>query len=173
MVSKVLLVLPCNPCVRLGDYSLCSNWRVVLSTVGDLVEAGAVDMAAIDSCKPGIVPWGEEGAYRHCDIRPTTDLYYRREPWRREILLRSVVEDLKGLLTSYRSIVYYVNVKAYREALDKAAHIIGSPPVISAGPPRVSLPSYRSRRNRERLREILLSLASPSATTKWEAELGG
>jgi hypothetical protein len=60
-LGPVLLVLPCNPCVRLGDYSLCQNWRVVLKHVGLLVQAGVLDLAAVDSCKPGVVLWGEEG----------------------------------------------------------------------------------------------------------------
>jgi hypothetical protein len=60
-LGPVLLVLPCNPCVRLGDYSLCPNWRIVLKHVRPLVESGALDLAAVDSCKPGIVLWGEEG----------------------------------------------------------------------------------------------------------------
>ncbi len=58
MGSKTLLILPCNRCVRLGDYSLCQNWRIVLKHVGALVRAGSLDLAAVDSCKPGIVLWG-------------------------------------------------------------------------------------------------------------------
>ncbi|MCC5990312.1 MAG: hypothetical protein LM558_02210 [Thermosphaera sp.] len=58
--NRALLILPYNRCVRLGDYSLCQNWRVVLKHVGFLVESGALDLAAIDSCKPGIVLWGGE-----------------------------------------------------------------------------------------------------------------
>jgi hypothetical protein len=40
---------------------LCRNWRVVLRHVGLLVQAGVLDLAAVDSCKPGVVLRGEEG----------------------------------------------------------------------------------------------------------------
>ena len=133
-MRRVLLVLPCNPCVRLGDYSLCPNWRIVLRSVGDLYEAGLIGLAAIDSCKPGIVEWGEEHRLRHCDLHPGSELYYKKEPWRLEILTREVVRDARSLAERYEWIAYYVNVKAYRHALDEASRALGSPPLISAGP---------------------------------------
>jgi hypothetical protein len=60
-LGPVLLVLPCSKRVGLGDCGLCQNWRAVLRHVGGLARAGALDLASIDSCKPGIVLWGEEG----------------------------------------------------------------------------------------------------------------
>ncbi len=156
---RILLVLPCNPCVRLGDYSLCRNWRVILASLGDLVGAGLVDLAAIDSCKPGLVPWGEERLYRWCDVYPSSDRYYRREPWRLELMVRALEADLREALTRYAYIVYYVNVKAYREALRRASRSIPhAGRIIEAGPPADSPLSYTSKANREALRRSLLSL---------------
>ncbi len=158
MAASILLILPCNSCVRMGDYSLCQNWRLILSTVGDLVDYGLVDLAAIDSCKPGIVPWGEERRLRWCDLLPSYMLYYKKEPWRLGILFDAVLRDLRELSVRYRWIVYYVNVKAYREVLDRARELLGTPPLVSAGPPDLSPLSFRSRRNREKLRKLLLDL---------------
>ena len=158
-MAEALLVLPCNRCVRLGDYSLCPNWRIVLRSVGDLVDYGLIDLAAIDSCKPGIVPWGEEKRLRWCDLYPSSDLYYRREPWRLEILYRNVLSDLRWLLARYKRIVYYVNVKAYREVLDRSRRVLGEAFLVPAGPPRNSPLSFKSRKNRDKLRGLLLELA--------------
>ena len=162
MTRPLLLILPCNGCVRLGDYSLCSNWRLIIRDNRDLINAGILRLAAIDSCKPGIVPWGEEHRLRHCDLHPSYTLYYNREPWRLEILVDSVIRDIKELATKHDWIIHYINVKAYKHALREAKRKIGTPPIIDAGPPHPTPLSYRSRRNRGRLRRILIRLAVKS-----------
>lgn len=158
--APVLLVLPCNSCVRLGNYMLCSNWRIVWRSVWDLYLSGLVDLAAIDSCKPGIVLWGEEAGLSWCDIHPGSDLYYKSEPWRLDVLASRVLDDARLLLEGYKHIVYYVNVKAYREALARAAKRLAGR-MHDAGPPRPSPLSYRSRESRARLRRVLRSLVPP------------
>jgi hypothetical protein len=141
MTRRMLLILPCNKCVRLGDYSLCPNWRVVLKHVRPLVESGALDLAAVDSCKPGIVLWGEEGGLRWCDRSPRWDRGYGRDPVRLELLARAVAWDLRWLVLEYEVIAFYVNVKAYRLALQKASEITGVE-LLDLGPPKLSPLSY-------------------------------
>jgi hypothetical protein len=141
MGFKTLLILPCNKCVRLGDYSLCPNWRIVLKHVGALVRAGAVDLAAIDSCKPGIVLWGEEHSLRWCDANPRWDKLYSRDPARLELLIDGVARDLRELSARYKTIAFYVNVKAYRLALKKASEITGVE-LLDLGPPKPNPLSY-------------------------------
>ncbi|MCE4608999.1 MAG: hypothetical protein F7C36_01285 [Desulfurococcales archaeon] len=153
--ARILLILPCNQCVKYGDYSLCPNWRIILRDIWEYVDYGIIDLAAIDSCKPGIVPWGEERDLTWCDIYPSYLLYYHREPWRRGILFNHVYSDLRDLVSRYRYIVYYVNVKAYREVLDKAREKINTDRIIFAGPSRLDPLSYRSRRERAKLRGII------------------
>ena len=156
--APVLLVLPCNPCVRLGNYMLCPSWRVVWATVWDLVQAGIVSLAAVDSCKPGIVPWGHEASLTWCDTRPDASLYYKRQPWRLEILAPAVERDAAALLQTHKYIVHYINVKAYKHALNKAAQNLDAGRIIDAGPPRPTIPSYRSHKSRSTLRKTILKL---------------
>jgi hypothetical protein len=141
VAGEVLLILPCNPCVRLGDYSLCPNWRAVLKHVRPLVESGALDLAAVDSCKPGIVLWGEEGGLRWCDRNPRWDRLYGRDPVRLELLAEAVARDLRWLALRYRVVAFYVNVKAYRLALKMASEATGVE-LADLGPPRPSPLSY-------------------------------
>jgi hypothetical protein len=141
MGSNTLLILPCNRCVRLGDYSLCPNWRIVLKHVGALARAGVIDLAAIDSCKPGIVLWGEEHSLRWCDVNPRWDRLYGRDSTRLELLADSVARDLRELSVRYKAIAYYVNVKAYRLALQKASEITGVE-LLDLGPPKPNPLSY-------------------------------
>jgi hypothetical protein len=141
MTRRMLLILPCNKCVRLGDYSLCPNWRVVLKHVRPLVESGALDLAAVDSCKPGIVLWGEEGGLRWCDRSPRWDRGYGRDPVRLELLAQAVAWDLRRLVLEYEIIAFYVNVKAYRLALQKASEITGVE-LLDLGPPKLNPLSY-------------------------------
>jgi hypothetical protein len=156
MGLKTLLILPCNKCVRLGDYSLCQNWRIVLKHVGALVRAGALDLAAIDSCKPGIVLWGEEHSLRWCDIHPSWDKLYGRDPVRLELLADSVARDLGELSLRYKTIAFYVNVKAYRLALQKASGMVGME-IQDLGPPKPNPLSYNKHaRELPRMVERLL-----------------
>jgi len=141
MVKKALLILPCNSCVRFGDYSLCPNWRIVLKHVGHFVSAGILDLAAIDSCKPGLVLWGGEDKLRWCDRNPRWDLLYGRDPLRLQLLIESVVADLKELAVRYDVVASYVNVKAYRLALRTAAEIVGVR-LLDLGPPKLNPLSY-------------------------------
>jgi hypothetical protein len=141
MGSKTLLILPCNACVRLGDYSLCPNWKIVLKHVRALVEAGALDLAAVDSCKPGIVLWGEETGLRWCDLNPRWDRLYGRDPVRLDLLAQAVARDLRELSLRYKAIAFYVNVKAYRLALKKATEITGVE-LLDLGPPKPNPLSY-------------------------------
>ena len=85
--------------------------------IWDLVLSGAVELAAVDSCKPGLVYWGQEASLSWCDLSPRWD-YYRRRPWRLEALERALEADLLEFSTRHRAIVYYVDVKAYRLALE-------------------------------------------------------
>lgn len=124
--------------------------------------AGLVSLAAIDTCKPGIVLWGDEEELRWCDKYPSSELYYKREPWMLPILKQAVLRDMRELAARYHSIVYYVNVKAYREALKNSETVLGSPPIFDAGPPQANPLSYRSSRNRDKLRRLLLDLSSDS-----------
>jgi hypothetical protein len=136
-----LLILPCNKCVRLGDYSLCPNWRIVLKHVRPLVESGALDLAAVDSCKPGIVLWGEEGGLRWCDRNPRWDRLYGGDPVRLELLAEAVARDLGWLALRYDAIAFYVNVKAYRLALKMASEATGVG-LADLGPPKPNPLSY-------------------------------
>ncbi len=120
---------------------MCPNWRVVLKHVRPLVESGALDLAAVDSCKPGIVLWGEEGGLRWCDRSPRWDRGYGRDPVRLELLAWAVAWDLRWLVLEYEIIAFYVNVKAYRLALQKASEITGVE-LLDLGPPKLSPLSY-------------------------------
>ncbi len=70
-------------------------------------------------------------------------------------MFNHVYSDLRDLVSRYRYIVYYVNVKAYREVLDKAREKINTDRIIFAGPSRLDPLSYRSRRERAKLRGII------------------
>jgi len=141
MTRRMLIILPCNKCVRLGDYSLCPNWRVVLKHIRPLVESGVLDLAAVDSCKPGIVLWGEEGGLRWCDRSPRWDRGYGGDPARLELLAQAVAWDLRRLALEYRVIAFYVNVKAYKLALQKASEMTGVE-LVDLGPPKLNPLSY-------------------------------
>ncbi len=158
-MARILLLLPCNPGVRLGDYMLGGNWRIVWRWIGDLVGSGIVDLASVDSCKPGIIYRGEEGGYRWCDVRPLWHELYARQPWRLEMLVRGLAEDLRDASLRYRAITAYINVKAYRTGLLEASRRTGVG-VILLGPDRLSPLSYRSSRNLARLRRGLIRVAS-------------
>jgi hypothetical protein len=156
MGLKTLLILPCNKCVRLGDYSLCPNWRIVLKHVGILVRAGALDLAAIDSCKPGIVLWGEEHRLTWCDLSPRWDRLYGRDPVRLELLVQAIARDLRELSLRYKAMAFYVNVKAYRMALKKASETTGVG-LADLGPPEPNPLSYNKHaRELPRMVERLL-----------------
>jgi hypothetical protein len=149
--------------VRLGDYSLCDNWRVVLRYIGDLVSSGHVTLAAVDSCKPGIVLWGEERRLTWCDRSPRWDKTYGRDSARLELLTETVRWDLVELLARFKPLVYYVNVKAYHQALLGASRRLG----LLEGRDYLDLTpgynplAYRSSRNLGRLRETILMYATP------------
>jgi hypothetical protein len=138
---------------------LCQNWRIVLRYIGDLVSSGHVTLATVDSCKPGIVLWGEERTLRWCDRSPRWDLSYGRERWRLELLTEAVRRDLAELSTRFKPLVYYVNVKAYHLALLEASKALG----LTEGVDYIDLTpgysplAYRSSRNLGRLRETILS----------------
>ncbi len=108
-----------------------------MRSVGHLVSAGLLDLAAVDSCKPGIVLWGEEGSLRWCDRNPRWDKIYGRDPLRLELLTLNVAQDLLWLSTRYKLIAIYVNVKAYKLALQNASRAIGVD-IVDLGPPRLS-----------------------------------
>jgi len=105
-----------------------------LRHVGGLVGAGALDLASIDSCKPGVVLWGEEGDLRWCGRSPRWDRVYGGDPARLELLARAVARDLMWLALEYRVVAFYVNVKAYRLALKKASEMTGVE-LVDLGPP--------------------------------------
>jgi hypothetical protein len=105
------------------------------------VESGVLDLAAVDSCKPGIVLWGEEGGLRWCDRSPRWDRSYGGDPARLELLAQAVAWDLRWLALEYRVIAFYVNVKAYRLALQKASEMTGVE-LLDLGPPKLNPLSY-------------------------------
>jgi hypothetical protein len=157
--GRILLVLPCNGCVRLGDYMLCDSWGLVWRRVWDLVLSGVLDLAAVDSCKPGLVYWGEERGLSWCDLNPRWS-YYGRRPWRLGALERALEADLLDASTLYEAIAYYVNVKAYRLAIEKASQRLlrAGYRIIDAGPRPPTLLGFRSRENLARLRAVLEGL---------------
>ncbi len=156
LLGEILLILPCNPCVKLGDYSLCPNWRTVLRNVGHLVLAGLLDIAAVDSCKPGLVLWGDERSLRWCDRSPRWGKLYGRIPELLELLVDGIVRDLIELKTHYKVIAFYVNVKAYRIAL-KQASSRAKVELLDLGPPEMNPLSYNkyAKLLRGRLEELL------------------
>jgi hypothetical protein len=105
------------------------------------VESKILDLAAVDSCKPGVVLWGEEGDLRWCDRNPRWDRLYGGDPVRLELLAEAVARDLRWLAPRYKVIAFYVNVKAYRLALKKASEETGVE-LLDLGPPKPSPLSY-------------------------------
>ncbi len=162
-MARILLLLPCNGGVRLGDYNLGDNWRIVKRWIWDLTGSGIVDVAAVDSCKPGIVYEGEEHDYIWCDIRPLWHELYARQSWRMKRLIEGVKRDLAEAATRYRAIAAYLNVRAYRMAIEAASKSIGVR-VHFLGPERLSPLSFRSHRSLEALREGLEKLAASTRT---------
>jgi len=163
--GRILLVLPCNGCVRLGDYMLCSGWGMVWRWVWDLVLSGLVGLAAVDSCKPGLVYWGEELGLSWCDLNPRWS-YYRVRPWRLEALSRALEGDLLEASTRYKAIAYYVDVKAYRIALARASRRLleAGFRVVDAGPEPPTVLGFRSRKSLSRLRAVLEHLLQEAGT---------
>lgn len=163
MAGKVLLILPCNPCVRLGDYSLCDNWRMVVRYLWDLVLAGKVVLAAVDSCKPGIVERGSERELVWCDRRPYWGRLYDGDSVTLDILTRAVTEDMRWLKARYDMLVYYVNVRAYHKALLEASKTLG----LRQGVDYLDLtPGYNPLRyrKRENLRKLRIVIEHPPSS---------
>ncbi|MCE4612817.1 MAG: hypothetical protein F7C07_03165 [Desulfurococcales archaeon] len=154
MAVRILLVLPCNRWVRLGNYGLGDGWRLVYKWLRDYVDSGLVDLAAVDSCKPGLVYWGEEDKLRWCDTLPYWDRLYSKDPFRLSLLVEALKGDLSSALPKYSAIAYYVNVRAYRVALEEASKSLGIW-LYDAGPPSLSPLSFRSRQNLSRLRNLI------------------
>lgn len=142
---------------------LSRNWKLVYDYIWDLVDAGKVYLAAVDSCKPGIVYWGSEGDFRWCDVNPRWDTLYSKDPWRLEVLVRALEKDLKEAWTVFGLIASYVEVKAYRVALSRASKASGVK-VLHLGPPKPTPLSLSSRVNRARLRRALIELTGASAS---------
>ncbi|MEM1846697.1 MAG: hypothetical protein QXN05_03470 [Acidilobaceae archaeon] len=156
-MRRVLLLLPCNQCVRLGDYSLCDGWKIVKAYVGDLVSAGLVNLGAVDSCKPGVVLHGDELKYSWCDIAPYWDKVYSKDLERLEVLIEALAKDLKELSLRYTAIATYINVKAYRIAVLEASKR-SNVSITDLSPSLMSPLSFRSKKNLEKLRRALLEL---------------
>lgn len=153
---RVLLVLPCSSTLRLGDYSLSSSWRLILRDNWDLIGSGVVGVAAVDSCKPGLVLWGEERELSWCDSYPSWSRF-RGKPWRFNALVEGLIRDLRELVYLGAPIaVTYLNVKAYRLAFGVAAERLGYP-FVRADPSPPTVLGFRSRRSRATLRRALLS----------------
>ena len=139
------------------------NWKLVYDYIWDLVEAGRVHLAAVDSCKPGLVYWGSEGGFRWCDVNPRWGSLYSRDPWRLEVLARALEGDLKEAWARFGLIASYVEVKAYRLALRMASRASGVE-VLDLGPPMPTPLSVSSRANRARLRRALIELTGAPAS---------
>jgi hypothetical protein len=105
------------------------------------VESKILDLAAVDSCKPGVVLRGEEGGLRWCDRSPRWDRVYGRDPVRLELLAEAVARDLRWLAPRYGAVAFYVNVKAYRLALKMASEAAGVE-LADLGPPKPNPLSY-------------------------------
>ena len=155
--------MSCNGGVRLGSYMLGRNWRLVYDYVWDLVEAGLLRLAAVDSCKPGLVYWGEESSLSWCDLSPRWDRFYSRNPWRLEALVKELAKDLLAASITHNFIASYVEVKAYRVALSAASEAAGIE-LVYLGPPRPSPLSLASRKNRAALRRSLIRLLGVQAS---------
>jgi hypothetical protein len=78
---------------------------------------------------------------RWCDVSPRWDRLYGRDPARLELLTDSVARDLRWLSTRYKTIAFYVNVKAYRLALETASKKTGLE-LLDLGPPKPNPISY-------------------------------
>jgi hypothetical protein len=138
----------------------------VLKYVRPFIESGTLYLAAVEGCKPGILLWGEERAYTHCDTYPSWDRVYARDPARLERLIAGVARDLKELSTQYDVIAHYVNVKAYKLALQKASEITGVK-LVDFGPPKLSPLSY-SKHARELPRKLEQLIPKPSVgLSRW------
>ncbi|MEB3860352.1 MAG: hypothetical protein LRS43_03985 [Desulfurococcales archaeon] len=158
MDARILLILPCNGGVRFGDYGLGSNWRIVYSWLSDYIGSGLVELAAVDSCKPGLVYRGEEYKYRGCDTIPYWDRLYSKDPHRFHMLVEGLRRDIAEAALKYRAIVSYVNVKAYRLALEEASKLAGVP-LVNAGPSLLSPLSFRSKSSLRKLRQVVEGLS--------------
>lgn len=139
-MRRVLLILPCNQCIRLGDFSVCSTWRRVIRSVGDLIAAGVVELAAMEICKPGILIHGEERWYTACNIYPSWERF-KRSPYLLDVLVDGVARDLRWLAARYDAIAYYINVKAFRIAIERASREVGVE-VVDLGPPEANLIAF-------------------------------
>ncbi len=132
---------------------LGSNWRLIYKDLNDLVDSGKVDMAAVDCINnAGIVLRGEEDRVKGGNVYPSWDRF-KENPQLLEDLIEAVASRLKELSYRYDGIVAYINIKAYRLAVERGAKIAGVNVKI------VDLPfnplGYRSRRKRAELRKVI------------------
>ncbi|MEM0366807.1 MAG: hypothetical protein QXO93_02765 [Acidilobaceae archaeon] len=152
MDERILLILPCNPCIRLGDYSLCDNWRIVVEYIREYLSI--ISLAAVDSCKPGIILHGEEHKYTWCDIKPYWDKLYSRDKHRLNLLLEALIRDLRELILKHTVLIAYINIKAYRETLIEASKRLGIG-IVDVSPEYYSPLAYRSKRNLIKLKRAI------------------
>ncbi len=152
-MRKILLLLPCNSGAEKGDYMLGSNWKLIYGDLKDLVDEGAVDIAAVDCINnAGIVLRGEEYRVRGGNVYPSWERF-KSNPQLLKDLTEAVASRLRELSPRYDGIVAYLNVRAYRLAVEMGARRAGVDVRI------IDLPfnplGYRSKKKRAELRRAI------------------
>ena len=153
-MACLLLILPCNGGAFHGDYSLASGWKLIKKSLARFISEGIVDLAAIDCINnAGIVLEGEEKyVVKGGDKYPSWQ-YFKKNPEEIDLLAKKVASQLPILKSRYDYIVAYVNVKAYRLALEKASNLSNVP--VHFINLRFSPLSFRSLKNRSDLMESI------------------
>jgi len=128
---KSLLILPCNPGAKVGNYFLGQLWRRFDKKLREIGLRGEVDFAAIDCIitflnqdgKGALVHESEMDRVSGFDSHPgkifgTSNVRKRFE--RIKILSTDISIGLKRWESSYRYIHVFSNVLAYRSAIKRA-----------------------------------------------------
>lgn len=154
MTSRpVLLLLPCNSGVKHGDYMRGQSWKLIYKDLKDLVDSGRVVLGAVECIRnKGIVLHGEEKELVGEDMYPSWD-YFKRNPERLDALTEAIARRLIELKGQFSGIVVYLNVKAYRIAVERAVEMSGVNVEIMDIP--LTQGGFRSERNRKILRETI------------------
>lgn len=120
---KILLILPCATTSILGDFRLSRTWRYIMKNVTPYkkyITLAAVECIPDENNEPfGILVEGEFHKTKGKSMYPGW-VGYSKQPERLEKLKRKVLEKLQNLRKEYDYLIAYVNVKAYRMALEYA-----------------------------------------------------
>ncbi|RLG90506.1 MAG: hypothetical protein DRO36_05995 [Candidatus Hecatellales archaeon] len=116
---KILLILPCSSTAYLGDYRLAPSWKLILKHIQPW--RSQVKLAAVECINNyGLLLEDEAWKVKGYDIYPSWD-WFKRNPERLEALKNTLAKQLQELDGRFQAIIAYVNVKAYRLALEQAA----------------------------------------------------